>query len=464
VAVLPLSFVSPLFSAPLDRLLLEGYDPQRSAAWPGAAPSLYGASQLELALEAGSFAPSSPADDSSEYFRSEGFTVRRIQGEGAATVVNEFAARHHYLTSGGMNGERMGLYARDGEHCGIAVFAPCTNLRTAAGMQVGAGGDEHLSDHMRAHLTYTEAQYRDCVRLCLAEQRQDGSALGTGAESFLYTGCLGIFEEENRQLWRALRWAEKLGDGSLRVPLPEWAHALLTSGADWVKCVRSFADPAAGHRGTIYQAAGAWYLGKTRAEGLHVGRRSGEPASRRSLSKLGTSGHGHVHQALRAVWEGGAGRALLRGPDGVVLHEEDLAWIRRAVPDGLIPAVRERALRSAWHGRQAELRAGLIDAGCDAKVEASTQRAARITHARWEFEVDLSGYEVRKVPAKHRYGHFLGSGYFAHQLARRCRYLRKQILASEATWYAPAARWPRGLGFGWRERPEWLGRPEYPKS
>ncbi len=68
---------------------------------------------------------------------------------------------------------------------------------------------------------------------------------------------------------------------------------------------------------------------------------------------------------------------------------------------------------------------------------------------------------IQKQP-EHRYGVFLGRRYYDYALATRRRYLRPQILAAEAPWYASERRWPRGVGYNWPRRPVSWGRGNYP--
>jgi hypothetical protein len=433
---------APAEADPLDAVLLAGYDPALSAAWAGAAPPLWTAPAAQLDLWAGA-AQGIVATEEREGnpFRARGFIVRPVAGRGAARVLDDFCSRTHRTLRGrGMNGRAYGLYDPEGHLVGAANFAPPSNHRTAEGMQVPAPGDHHLVPRARAQVTYTQRELLDCVRLCVAEETPSGIPLGTGAESFLYAACLRAFLDENRTLWRAVRMAE------IGLPLPRAEARLLSRGASFVRVVRSFAETAVGV-GSPYAATGAWYLGTTRAETVWVGRRSGESITRRSLAKLQGAGDGHVHQVLRATWEGSEGVAVARhAATGEILATYPLDPIRSAVLDGLSPAARERALAAAWRGLAA----------------AWSGRVAEPVG--WHLQADTSGYESRSAPPKHRYATFLANRpFYVLELARRCRYLRSAILQAEAAWYSEATRWPRGIGYGWPRPPQALRRPEYPR-
>jgi hypothetical protein len=436
------SLPPPEEANPVDAVLLAEYDPARSAAWAGAAPPLWTAPAAQLDLWARSAqAVAATEEREGSPFRARGFLVRPVAGPGAARVLDEFCTRtHRTLTGRGMNGRAYGLYDPGGHLVGVANFAPPSNHRTAEGMQVRAPGDGDLSLPARAQVTYTQRELLDCVRLCVAEQTPSGVPLGTGAESFLYAACLRTFLDENRTLWRAIRMAE------LGLPLPRPEARLLARGASFVRVVRSFAETAVGV-GSPYAATGAWYLGTTRVETVWDGRRSGESITRRSLAKLRSAGDGHVHQVLRAAWEGSAGVAIARdAATGATLAAYPLDEVRAAVPDGLSPAARERALAGAWRRLAAAW---------------SKQLTGPV---RWDLRADTSGYEPRSSSPKHRYATFLANRpYYVLELARRCRYLRSSILQAEAVWYSEAARWPRGIGFGWPRPPQALRRPEYPR-
>jgi hypothetical protein len=441
----PLPCPTPLSASPapaegdsLDAVLLAGYDPDRSAAWAGAAPPLWTGPAAQLALWAGIEAAEAREG---EPFRARGFLVRPVAGPGAERVLDEFCTRTHRTLAGrGMNGRAFGLYDPEGHLVGAANFAPPSNHRTAEGMQVPAPGDHRLPPRARAQVTFTQRELLDCVRLCVAERTPSGVALGTGAESFLYAACLRVFLYDNRSLWRVIRMAE------LGLPLPPAEARLLVCGASFVRVVRSFAETEVGV-GSPYAATGAWYLGTTRAETVWVGRRSGESVTRRSLTKLRGAGDGHLHQVLRAAWEGSAGTAVARhAGTGAVLAEYPLDPVRAAVPDGLAPAARQRALAGAWRG---------LAAGWSAQLAGPV---------RWELRADAGGYASRPGSPKHRYATFLANRpFYVLELARRCRYLRGAILQAEAAWYSEATRWPRGIGYGWPRPPQTLRRPGYPR-
>lgn len=433
---------APSEADPLDAVLVAGYDPAHSAAWAGAAPPLWTAPTAQLDLWAGAAqAVAATEEREGSPFRARGFIVRPVAGPGAARILDEFCTRtHRTLTGRGMNGRGYGLFDPEGHLVGAANFAPPSNHRTAEGMQVRAPGDHHLSPRARAQVTYAQRELLDCVRLCVADETPSGIPLGTGAESFLYAACLRTFLDENRALWRAIRMAE------VGLPLPRTEARLLARGASFVRVVRSFAESAAGV-GSPYAATGAWYLGTIRAETVWVGRRSGESITRRSLAKLRGAGDGHVHQVLRAAWEGSAGMAVARhAATGETLAAYPLDAVRAAVPDGLSPASRQRALAGAWRGLAAAWSRPLAGP------------------VRWDLRADTSGYLSRSTAPKHRYATFLANRpFYVLELARRCRYLRSEILRAEAAWYAEAARWPRGIGYGWPRPPQALRRPVYPR-
>ncbi len=439
----PAAHPAPAEATLLDEILVAGYDPAHSSAWAGAAPALWTAPAAQLDLWADAARAITATDErEGSPFRSRGFIVRPVAGPGAARVLDDFFTRTHRTLRGrGMNGRAYGLYDPEGHLVGAANFAPPSNLRTAEGMQVQAPGDHGLAAQARAQVTYTFRELLDCVRLCIAEETPSGIPLGTGAESFLYAACLRTFLDENRALWRAIRMAE------LGLPLPAGEARLLARGASFVRVVRSFAETAGGGVGSPYAATGAWYLGTTRAETVWVGRRSGESITRRSLAKLQGAGGGHVHQVLRAAWEGGVGVAVARHADtAATLAAIPLDAIRLGVPDGLSPAARERALADAWRRLAA----------------AWSRQLPGSVH--WDLQADTSGYVARPMPPKHRFATFLANRpYYVLELARRCRYLRSEILQAEAAWYSEATRWPRGIGYNWPRPPQALRRPEYPR-
>jgi hypothetical protein len=343
-----------------------------------------------------------------------------------------------------MNGTAFGLYAPDGELVGIANFAGCANSATAAGMQISVREDRGLSPTARAHVTVSEREYCDAVRFCLATASACGASLGTGAESYFYAACLRSFVARNRALWRAIRLVER------HAPLPPWARVLLDAQVPFMKIVRSFADPGDGHRGTIYAAAGAWYLGTTDARPTLVGRRSGQTLPGRSFTKLNVEGRGHARQVARAVWEGGIGELRALDPiSGVLLGVRDLARIRAAVPDGLSTRAHRRALAEAWRAEQAALAIA---------IERHPRRIA------WQSEADTSGYIADAPRPKHRFATFFGQGFWAHALERRCRYIRADILRAEAAWFAETNRLGRGLGYNFARRPEHLGQRQPPPA
>lgn len=424
----------------LDRDLLVGYDPFTSRAWAGAAPAAWIGpdAQIDLFPTAETIIDSALATGG-DVFRRTGFTVVRIEGEGAATTLDAFVERHHHSLRGrGMNGTAFGLVAPDGELVGIANCARSTNTATAAGMQVRVREDRDLTPTARAHLTISEEEYCDAVRFCLAPEAACGASLGTGAESFFYAACLRYFVARNRAVWRAIRFVER------GIPLPVWAQGLIDERVPFMKVVRSFADPADGHRGTIYAAAGAWYLGMTAARPTWVGRRSGYGLPGRARAKLRSDQAGHAHQVARAVWEGSSGQLTALDPvTGAVLGVRELAAIREAVPDGLPTAAHRGALVAALRAEQAAL------------AETLGREARRLG---WRSDADMGGYIESPPRPKLRFGTFLGRPFYAYALARRCRYIRSDILAAEAAWFAECHRWGRSIGYNWPQRPPTLGR------
>jgi hypothetical protein len=229
----------------------------------------------------------------------------------------------------------------------------------------------------------------------------------------------------------------------LGFPLPRRSRDLVRAGTPFIKLVRTFADPAAGHTGIIYKAAGAWYLGTTRAEAVWVGRRTGEKVTRRSISKLLGHGHGHVHQVLRAAFEGSAATAVLLAPDG----ESRLAVIN----------LRD-ALAATPMSDGAELRRTLLARWRSIRSEVPENQSG----TSWLLTADVAGYTPNKAPPKHLYATYLGTPFWAAQLLRHCRRLRDGIRAAEAAWLSGERRRPRGHGFGWPRRPAALGRPRPP--
>jgi hypothetical protein len=411
--------------------LLAGYEPAHSLAWPGAAPELQ---QLDLWWGGAEEAIETEGGESAA-FRRAGFTVRPIRGRGAPAILDAFCRQHHrYLRTRGMPGLGYGMFTPAGELVGVANFAPCSNPRTAAGMQLGeVPEDRDLSAAECAHVRIGEREYLDCVRLCVADHTIHGECLGTGAESFLYASCLRGIVHRNRKLWRALRMAET------GLPLPGWARSMLAAGTPFIKLVRSLADPAENHTGGIYSAAGAWYLGTTRAETVWVGQRSGEFITRRSLSKLRGSGLGHAHQVLRAAYEGSSAHAVARRPDGSTV-EIDLRATLTDLPASLDGAELRARLLERWRG-----------------IQTSFPRV------QWHLSADAAGYRQERRPPKHLYGSYLGTAFWAAQLVRRSKRLRESVLRAEAAWFAEARRWPRSLGYGWQRPPSPLGKPTRPK-
>ena len=432
----------------LDHLLFAQFDPATSTAWAGAAPPRAGVDPTPALTQLTFDALWSPGDAGCAVaipdhapFHKAGYQVRPIVGKGKATTIDRFVTQHHHsLHGGGMNGTAFGLYDPSGVLVGVTTFARPTNIKTAAGMQVAEWGDDRISPLERAHVTHAESETVDCTRLCVAERAANGVMLGTGAESFLFMAALRLMRARNRALWRATRMVE------LELPLPPSAQALLRARVPYIKCVRTHAT--SGERGVTYMACGLFYAGLGRAEREAIGGRSGELCGGRALTKLARpESSGHEHQVLRAVWEGSGGYAVGYNEAGEAVSALDLAQIRRLVPDGFTPLARQAALKRAWH-----------------VMRTDAVRATGIGVATWILTADQSGYRKRASVPKHRYVGYLGTPYYTLQLARRCKYLRKTILAAESAWFAPAARMPRGLGYNWRRRPQRLGARPYPAA
>lgn len=438
--------VTPATEA-LDQLLMAGYDPATSAAWAGAAPwhLAQGAhpavSQLTFDLFAPLEAIDAPDADDHTPFRKDGFQVRAIEGKGKTRILDAFVSRHHHsLRGGGMSGRAFGMYDPENVLVGMITFARPTNPKTASGMQVAEVGDEMLSPATRAHITHSEAETVDCTRLCIADVTPSGIVLGKGAESFLFTAAMRLIADRNRALWRAIRMVE------IGLPPTREMRQLIESRASFCKCIRTFAT--AGSRGVSYMASGLLWCGTGRVEHESIGKRSGDLCGGRSLAKLANpESKGHEHQVLRAVWEGSHGQAIGLATDGKAVVTLDLMLIRDMVPNDLSPLDRQHALKRAWH-----------------ELRARAERNLCGNVATWRLEADESGYDVRRSEPKHRYVGYLGAPYYVAQIARRCRYLRGEILTAETVWFALERRWPRGIGFGWKRRPHRLGAPSYPTA
>ncbi|MBW7933140.1 MAG: hypothetical protein H3C62_05890, partial [Gemmatimonadaceae bacterium] len=254
------------------------------------------------------------------------------------------------------------------------------------------------------------------VRLTVLDSADAHCNLGTGAESFFVRQAVAQLEQRNRERFRAIRRAE-LG----LAPLSE---AMATQ--PWIKCVRTFSDPAARHSGGIYRACGWLPIGATRAEHLWVGLRSELPLSGRQRSKLlNPDDAGHLSNGVRAAWEGAD--CLLEGRDatGAVVATCDLSRLRDLPQFDVVAAKRRlrEMLRDTPSGH------------------------------RWSVRYLAGGFRIEERPPKSRFALFLGTAPVARAIARRCRYLQPALLAADAAWFAPARRWGRGVGFNWPRRP-----------
>lgn len=391
-----------------DAHLLVGYDPATSLAWLGAMPD---ENQGEL------FAvPISEADAASDRaFLKAGFTVRPLTGKGSRTQLAAFTAKHHYLTTGGMaGGLTFGLFAPTGALVGIAAFARPTNPDTAAGMLPVPARDEVMGAWSH-HADVAESEILDFVRLTVMSSADAGCNLGTGAESFFVRQAMSLFQQRNREKWSAVRRAE-LG----LAPLPN-----AMAKRPWLKTVRTFSDPHAGHVGTLYMASGMYRVGETRAERVWVGLRSGLVLAGRQRSKLkNPTDAGHLANCLRAAWEGAT--CVLEGRDasGVIVVTRDLTPVRQMAAFNAVVA--KRVLR---------------------------RLTSDATHLAWSVRYVDGGFRTESRPPKPRFALFLGTAPIARALARRCRYLRPSLLAADADWFAPARRWGRGLGYAWPRQP-----------
>jgi hypothetical protein len=398
---------------PYDAQLLESYDPATSLAWPGAVP---------MAVQGDLFdalAPLDAATDAAERaFRKEGFVVAPICGVGSRRVVEGFLSAHHYLGSAGMaGGIAFGLYAPNGTLVGVAAFARPTNPKTAAGMFPRDTTDREARGLWALHLDVAESEALDFVRLSILDATS-GFSLGCGAETFFMRTCLKFITARNRARWRAIRAAE-IG----LVPLDPIYGRL-----PFVKIIRTFADPRAGHSGQIYRTASFFAAGSSRAEAGWIGDRSRRPLSGRQRTKLRNAGqHGHVANVLRAAWEGGVCRAEAFDAQGVSLAVFTLEAMQQAAD------ATPRTLTRVW------------------RALASATAPSATT---WTLTYLSGGFSPIACPAKPRFLLFLGAPPVARALARRCRYLRAALLQADRDWSSPTRRWSRGIGFNWRQQPD----------
>jgi hypothetical protein len=397
-----------------DAFLLADYDPARSLAWPGAAPVTAQADLFD------SLSPLTPDEaDRDRAFRREGFVVHPLVGPGSRRILSAFCAAHHYLGTAGMaGGIAFGLYAPTGLLVGVANFARPTNTRTAAAMFPPECAETDFEGNWIAHVSVAESEVLDFARLAVLSSAEAGLNVGTGTESYFMRAALRWIDQRNRDRWRTVRMLE-LGltpdDPSLlRVPT--------------VKAVRTFADPAQAHRGTIYLAAGWYAAATTRAENTLVGERTGQRLSGRQRAKLHKVGEaGHDINVLRAAYEGAMGcTAEAFDAAGHSLGLTDLAPIAHAI------APTPRALKFAFRSL------------------AAVQQPMAV---RWTLRYGSGGFRAVASPAKPRFLLFLGAPSVARRIARACRYLHTTLTAADHAFFAPERRGSRGHGYNWPRRP-----------
>lgn len=213
-------------------------------------------------------------------FRPGDFGVEPIASD---RVAKAFVVEHHYARSYPAARVRVGLYRRAPfvapELVGVAVFSVPMQSRAIAAYAPGLGADEGV----------------ELGRLVLLDEVP--------------------FNAETWFLARAF--------AAMRALLPR------------VRLVLSYSDPIAraaedgrvvtpGHVGCVYQSKGARYVGRSRAETLHLDA-AGRVVSRRSLSKI------------RLDERGAAGcyaRLLAAGAPPRRLGEEGDAYVARALAEG----------------------------------------------------------------------------------------------------------------------------------
>ena len=347
-----------------------------------------------------------PAFGADRWFRAAGYDARWLTGPRSGAIASALL-RAHYLRGGGMQGTRVGMIAPDGALVGIACFARAAHPAFAAGMFPPSCIDASLCGGWRRQLEVQEAEVWTLTRFYVAE-RQAGHKLGTGAESWFQRCAFALIAERNRETWRATRRAE-LG-------LTPWTAAALRP---FVKVLVTFSDPSVGHTGGIYRAAGWIAAGETREERGWIGRRSGSVIAKRTLTKVGNPDTpGHRAAVLRLLWEGARPVVSVNGDVGAALA---------GVPPDVAGVPSSAALRRAWGASGGAALPHIADAG--------------------------SGLSEEIRPPKRRFVALLGTPSAQRALARRCRHLRVDLAAADAAWFAPARRWPRGVGRNWPRRP-----------
>ena len=363
--------------------------------WAGAAP---GQLQLNLLERPRAARNAEEGHD----FDPTGLRVRRIQGAGSGTLVRTFLQRYHYLESRGPQGPMFVLSREDAdEPLGVATFA-----RTMNGAWARSTIQPLPEDDPEAppHALVRESEYLELSRLALVPD--EVAPLGSGAASWFVAQALAYFRVRNRLIWRA-RAKQTLGIDLSKGEARLLGRARLgeaNRGTGFIKTIVSFADPMAGHRGTVYQALGFRYGGQQDSQRLLIGPRSRTPVSKRRIQKArNPEADGHLTSALRLIWEGAPGRVRLHGD-----RDLDLAWLKDIRKPGV-----DRKIRS-----------GLTDA----------LRAAGEERVQAVAEVDHQALERISAPGKHRYLLFLGSDHWAREVARRCRHVRDQILREEQLW------------------------------
>lgn len=198
-------------------------------------------------------------------------------------VAKAFVIRHHYSGTFPAARCRVGLF-RESELVGVAVFAEPAQRRTIPRYAPGAAHGVVLA------------------RFVLLDEVQ------ANAETWFLARAFRVLRTELPTADAVVSYADPVRRVDLegRVVMP-------------------------GHVGTIYQAHNARYLGRSRAETLHLGP-DGRVISRRALSKirLDERGAGYAYRQLLALgapprlpFEGGASyiaRALASGPFRRVRH------------------------------------------------------------------------------------------------------------------------------------------------
>lgn len=220
-----------------------------------------------------------------ESYRPAGEPIRTADYEVAAiagdATPKAFILEHHYSRSFPAARFRFGLYARGGALAGVAVFSVPPRAETLTGV-FGDG--------------------RDAVDLGRFVLLDDVRANG---ETWFLARCFEVLRRD---------------EGILGVV--------------------SFSDPLArvdartgrivtpGHVGTIYQAANAVYLGRSRAEPLRL-LPDGSSLPRRAISKVRNGERGWRYVVARLVAEGASAPACARGavPDLDELRAWLVTWL-----------------------------------------------------------------------------------------------------------------------------------------